>query len=234
MGIRIAFDSEAHFLCKGKGPEFTSAYLKNRESYWQQQFQVECWEVVPLTDVLKDIGYDMDELHKSAPDIANSAELGYWENGVTEPIDFGISFDQNGNFLLNFNCDVAEAKPKEAETPAEPKTGKKRCYFWKVYKYHVDISQITLKGWVDWCNDLYKIQHGKPRPKNNRIFVSPDMVMATVKGRFWNKDRIERWLNDHGYSWTQTVETKYQYPVKEGDDVELVDSDAELKARKTA
>lgn len=232
MGVRIAFNSEENFICKGKGPEFTAAYLENKEHYWRQ-FQSAMGQVILLPDVLKDIGYDMDKLHQFMPDAANLAELGYWGDPANL-IDFGTSFDQDGNFLLNFNCDVSEAKPKEQEVPVEVKTGKKRCYFWKVYKYHVDISQITLKGWVDWCNDLYKIQHGKPRPKNNRIFVSPDMVMATVKGRFWNKDRIERWLNDHGYSWTQTVETKYQYPVKEGDDVELVDSDAELKARKSA
>lgn len=233
MGVRIAFNSEENFICKGKGPEFTAAYLKEKEIYWNQ-FKIACGDEVKLSDVVNDLGYNMETMQKNMPDIAEKISLGYWAGNDESVINFGVTFDETGNFLLNFNCDMSEAKPKEQEVSAEVKTGKKRCYFWKVYKYHVDISQITLKGWVDWCNDLYKIQHGKPRPKNNRIFVSPDMVMATVKGRFWNKDRIERWLNDHGYSWTQTVETKYQYPVKEGDNVELVDSDAELKARKSA
>ena len=89
-----------------------------------------------------------------------------------------------------------------------------------------------MKGWVDWCNELYEIQHGKPRPKNNRIFINPDIKEATVKGRFWNKDKIENWLNDHGYKWTLTEETKYQWKVTDPDSVILVDSDEELRSRR--
>lgn len=108
---------------------------------------------------------------------------------------------------------------------------KKRCYFWRVYKYHVGASQISLKGWIDWCNELYQIQHSKPRPKTNRIFIDPAMTVATVKARIWNKDRIEQWLNQHGYSWTVTVETKYQWEVENPNEVIFVDSDAEVEAR---
>lgn len=113
-----------------------------------------------------------------------------------------------------------------------PEEEKKRCYFWKVYKYHVPAEEITLKGWVEWCNELYQIQHNRPRPKNNRIFVSPNMEVATVKARFWNRFKIEKWLSDHGYNWTMTVETKYQYPVENTEEVELIDSDEELMARR--
>ena len=222
MGIKMAFDSEANLNCRGKGPEFTGFYLKSKETYWNQ-FKIACGDEVKLSDVVNDLGYDMEMMHKIMPDIAEKIDHGYWTSDPADIIDFGVSFDENGNFMLNFNCDMKEYVPE-----------KKRCYFWKVYKYHVDISQITLRGWVDWCNELYQIQHGKPRPKNNRIFISPEMTTATVKGRFWNKDRIEKWLTDHGYSWTRTVETKYQYHFDNPDDVELVDSDAELKARKTA
>ena len=222
MGIKIAFDSETNPNCHGKGPEFTGLYLKSKETYWNQ-FKIACGDEVKLSDVVSDLGYDMATMDKLMPDIAEKVDRGYWTSDPADIIDFGVSFDENGNFMLNFNCNMKEPVPD-----------KKRCYFWKVYKYHVDISEITLRGWVDWCNELYQIQHGKPRPKNNRIFISPDMTMATVKGRFWNKDRIEKWLTDHGYSWTQTVETKYQFAVKDTDDVELIDSDAELKARKSA
>ena len=222
MGIKMAFDSEANPICRGTGPEYTRCYLKSKETYWNQ-FKIACGDEVKLSDVVSDLGYDMETMHKLMPDIAEKIDRGYWTSNPADIIDFGVSFDENGNFMLNFNCDMKEYVPE-----------KKRCYFWKVYKYHVDISQITLRGWVDWCNELYQIQHGKPRPKNNRIFISPEMTTATVKGRFWNKDRIEKWLTDHGYSWTQTVETKYQYHFDNPDNVELVDSDAELKARRSA
>lgn len=222
MGIRMVFDSEANLNCQGKGPEFTGFYLKSKETYWNQ-FKEACKDEVRLSDIMNDLGYDMETMHKLMPDIAGKINLGYWTASPEDVIDFGVSFDETGNFVLNFNCNMKEHVPD-----------KKRCYFWKVYKYHVDISQITLKGWVDWCNELYQIQHGKPRPKNNRIFINPDMTTASVKGRFWNKDRIEKWLNEHGYSWTQTIETKYQYHFDNPEDVELVDSDAELKARRSA
>ena len=113
------------------------------------------------------------------------------------------------------------------------KNAKKPCYFWKQYKYSVDARDITLKGWVDWCNELYMIQHGRPRPRNNRIFINPDMETAIVKGRFWNKDKIEKWLDDHGYKWTMDIETRYQFPFESEDEVLLIDSDAELMARNT-
>ena len=222
MGIKMAFDSEANPNCQGKGPEFTGFYLKSKETYWNQ-FKTACEDEVRLSDVMNDLGYDMETMRIVMPDIAGKIDHGYWTSDPADIIDFGVSFDENGNFMLNFNCGMKEYVPE-----------KKRCYFWKVYKYHVDISQITLRGWVDWCNELYQIQHGKPRPKNNRIFISPEMTTATVKGRFWNKDRIERWLNDHGYSWTQTIETKYQYHFDNPEKVELIDSDAELKARRSA
>lgn len=219
MGIKMVFDSEANLNCRGKDPETVGAYLKSKEAYWNQ-FKDVCGEQIKLSLVLMDLEYDPAELAKDIPEVASA----YWEP-TPEPIDFGMTFDENGHFLLNFNCKV----PEVAATPAPEE--KKRCYFWKVYKYSVDISEITLRGWVDWCNELYKIQHGKPRPKNNRIFINPDMKVAMVKGRSWNKNKIEKWLTDHGYSWTCAVETKYQWQVKEGEDVELVDSDAELMAR---
>ena len=222
MGIKMAFDSEANALCQGKGPEFTGMYLKEKEIYWNH-FKAARGDEVKLSDVVNDLGYDMGTMRIVMPEIADKIDLGYWSDDIDSYIDFGVSFDENGNFMLNFNCDMKEHVPE-----------KKRCYFWKVYKYHVNISQITLKGWVDWCNELYQIQHGKPRPKNNRIFISPEMTTATVKGRFWNKDRIEKWLTDHGYSWTQTIETKYQYHFDNPEKVELIDSDAELKARRSA
>ncbi len=103
--------------------------------------------------------------------------------------------------------------------------GKRRCYYWRVWKYSVDSSTISLKGWITWCNELYRIQHNKPRPKNNKIFINPDMKDAIVKARSWNKDRIEEWLTSHGYSWTVTMETKYQFAFSSSDEVELVDAD---------
>lgn len=127
---------------------------------------------------------------------------------------------------INNEIMANEQEETQVQTPE-----KKRCYFWKQYKYFVNIESISLKGWVDWCNELYQIQHGKPRPKNNKIFINPDMRVATVKGRFWNRDKIEDWLNRHGYKWSMTMETKYQYPFDNEDDVILVDSDAELMAR---
>lgn len=104
--------------------------------------------------------------------------------------------------------------------------GKPRCYYWKQWKFFVDADQITLKGWVKWCDELYYIQHGKHRPKNNKIFVNPDMDRAVVKARIWNRARIEKWLDDHGYKWTVTVETRYQFPFHDSSEVDLVDADA--------
>ena len=103
---------------------------------------------------------------------------------------------------------------------------RRRCYYWKQWKFFVDADQITLKGWVRWCDDLYRIQHGKRRPKTNRIFVDPDMKQAIVKARIWNRDQIEKWLNDQGYRWTVTVETRYQFPFTHESSVELIDADA--------
>ena len=110
---------------------------------------------------------------------------------------------------------------------------KKPCYFWKQYRYHVNVDEITLKGWIEWCNDMWKLQHrGQPRPADHKIFVNPTMEVATVKARFWNKGQIERWLTDHGYHWTMDVETRYQFPFENEDDVILIDSDKELVKRK--
>lgn len=229
MGIKIAFSPDGNKNCAGKGPEFTSAFLKSKERFWNE-FKKETETNVYLMAILNDLGYDENTLARMLPrEEYDLLSRGVWSFDSEDSVDFGITFNEKGDFLLNFNCQITEKHEMEPEVHE-----KKRCYFWKVYKYSVDISQITLKGWVEWCNELYKIQHGRPRPKNNRIFVNPDMETAMVKGRFWNKDRIEKWLNDHGYTWTQTIETKYQYPVKDTDDVELIDSDAELKARKSA
>ena len=231
MGFKVTFSPDGNVSCAGRGTELTGLYLKNKEEFWNH-FMNATEQNVYLSAVLHDLGYDNNTLARmlTRQDFDN-LDRSFWSFADRDVIDFGITFDEKGEFLLNFNCRLADKTEEDSEPKAEQK---KRCYFWKVYKYHVDISEITLRGWVDWCNELYQIQHGKPRPKNNRIFVSPDMMTATVKGRFWNKDRIEKWLTNHGYSWTQTVETKYQWPVKEGEDVELVDSDAELKARKSA
>ena len=224
MGFKIAFSPDGNKNCAGTGPEFTMKYLKTKEELCNE-FKEATGSNVYLSSILDDLGYDKNTLARMLPRKQYAIlDRCFWSFEENDIVDFGITFNENGDFLLDFNCRVPEAEEPE----------KKRCYFWKVYKYHVDISQITLRGWVDWCNELYQIQHGKPRPKNNRIFISPDMTTATVKGRFWNKDRIEKWLTDHGYSWTQTVETKYQFAVKDTDDVELIDSDAELKARKSA
>lgn len=103
---------------------------------------------------------------------------------------------------------------------------KRRCYYWKQWKFFVDANQITLKGWVQWCDELYYIQHGKHRPKNNKIFVDPGMERAMVKARIWNRDQIEKWLTDHGYKWTVTVETRYQFPFQDENEVQLIDADA--------
>lgn len=111
----------------------------------------------------------------------------------------------------------------------ETESKKRRCYFWKQWKYYVSMNDITVKGWIEWCNELYAIQHKKRRPNNNKIFINPEIDRAMVKARVWNKDRIEKWLNDHGYKWTMTVETKYQFPFEHEDDVILVDADAEIK-----
>ena len=108
---------------------------------------------------------------------------------------------------------------------------KKPCYFWRQYRYHVDPDAITLKGWIQWCNELYKIQHGKPRSKANKIFVPDNLKDCTVKARIWNKDQIEKWLTDHGYEWYVTVETKYQFPFDDENEVWLIDSDAILLKR---
>lgn len=225
MVTKFVFKSEENRNCQGKGPDFTGMFLKSKETWWNQ-FCASSGEVIKLPDVLTDLGFNADKMCEDVPEI----RFGFWDPKSEDftGIDFGMTFNDEGDFILDFNCDYNIVEiPVPNATSAEEK---KRCYFWKVYKYSVDISEITLKGWVDWCNELYQIQHGKPRPKNNRIFINPDMTTAMVKGRFWNKDRIEKWLTDHGYSWTQTVETKYQWPVKDTDDVELVDSDAELMA----
>ena len=93
------------------------------------------------------------------------------------------------------------------------------------------VEQISLKGWIEWCNELYIIQHKKRRPKNSKLFVDPRMTRAIVKARVWNKDQIEKWLNDHGYEWTMTVETKYQFPFQDESEVILVNADENLGNR---
>lgn len=114
-------------------------------------------------------------------------------------------------------------------TPAAGTTeGPKKCYFWRLYKYFVDVDQISLLGWVEWCNELYAIQHRKPRPEKNKIFIPSDLKTAMVKARCWNKDEVEKWLNDHGYRWTRVVETRYQFPFDKREDVELIDSDEQF------
>ena len=221
MGIKVVFNGESNPICQGKGPEAIASYLKTKEQSWNELKNI-CEPAVELSAVLSDLGYDIDAMDSLMPEIAKDIHRGYWTSD--DEVDFGLTFNEDGAFLLNFNCRMRD--PERVIFP-----DKKRCYFWRVYKYHVDISQITLRGWVDWCNELYEIQHGKKRPKNNRIFINPDMTIATVKARSWNKDRIEKWLSDHGYQWTQTVDTKYQWAIDNPDDVILVDSDEELKKR---
>lgn len=109
---------------------------------------------------------------------------------------------------------------------------KQSCYFWKIYKYYVPVEQITLKGWVTWCNELYKIRHGHTRP--GRIFIDPNMKRAMVKGRIWDREKIEKWLTDHGYSWTCTVETKYQYDYTNVENCVLIDADEDFLNKKEA
>ena len=210
MGIKISFDAETNRECAGRGPEYAEAYFLNKARYWNDMHAARN-DVIELPEILSDLGYNVTELRKRHPEIMG----GYWDEG---DIVFNVSFDQEGLFLLDFNC-------KTREIPEESK--KKRCYFWRIYKYHVSVDQISLSGWVEWCEELFRLQHGKPRPRNNKIFVNPDMKEAIVKARVWNKGQIEKWLNDHGYRWTYTTEIKYQYAFKNADDVELVDSDAE-------
>jgi hypothetical protein len=228
MCVRVAFIGDSNRFCQGKGVEFTAKFLRCKEVYWNQ-FKLESGEPVMLSTVMEDIGYNVADVAVMSFELYEQIKRGYWSEEIDDLIDFGMTFDEQGHFLLNFNC-----KLKEPEQVKEPQQEKKPCYFWKQYKYHVDISQITLKGWVEWCNELYEIQHGKPRPKNNRIFINPEMAVATVKGRFWNKDKIEKWLNDHGYKWTRTVETKYQFHFDNPDSVNLIDSDEELRNKKSA
>lgn len=232
MGIKVAFSGDANLNCSGKGPEFTMAYLKSKEHFWNE-FMATTGTDVYLESVLKDLDYDKNTLARMLPyDDFNNLLCGYWSANDHDAVDFGVSFNEGGDFLLNFNCRVDEERLAKIHEDSVPK--KKPCYFWNVYKYHVDTDQLTLKGFIEWCNELYAIQYKKPRPKNNRIFVNPDMKIVTVNARFWNKDKIEKWLNDHGYTWTKTVEKRYQYHFDNPDDVELIDSDAELKARQTA
>lgn len=225
MGIKVAFTGDANKNCAGKGPEFTGMFLKGKEKFWNE-FKETTGLNVYLIEVLNDLGYDKNTLARMLPyEEFDKIDRGYWDGNLSEDtIDFGITFNENGAFLLNFNCRIDETRAEK----------KKPCYFWEVYKYHVTADQLTLKGFVDWCNELYAIQYKKPRPKNNRIFVNPDMKVATVNARFWNKDKIEKWLNDHGYQWTMTTERRYQYKFDNPEEVELIDSDAELKARKSA
>ena len=111
----------------------------------------------------------------------------------------------------------------------EQNSKQKRCYFWRIYRYSVPVEQITLKGWIDWCNELYEIQNGRKR--TSRIFIDSGMTVATVKGRVWNRDRIEKWLNDHGYSWTLETETRYQFDTTGMDNIVYVDSDEGILRR---
>ena len=223
MCVRVAFIGDSNKVCQGKGVEFTAKFLQSKEAYWNQ-FKLESGEEVLLSTILDDLGYNVDSMSTMNPKLFNQIKYGYWSAEVDDLIDFGITFDEQGHFLLAFNCKMKEPEPAQ----------KKPCYYWKQYKYCVDISQITIKGWVEWCNELYEIQHNHPRPKNNRIFISPDMEVATVKARFWNKDKVEKWLNDHGYKWTLQEETKYQFRFDDPESVTLIDSDAVLKDRRSA
>lgn len=225
MGIKVAFnDLIGPYGSKMESSAEMMGFLRSKELYWNQVKELRR-KPIQLSEIMNDLGYSMKDLRKLDPEFASEIDGVGWGVEDDDHIDFGLASKINTealdrdlrHILLEFNCDF--------------KHEKKRCYFWKVFKYHVDANQISLKGWVDWCNELYKIQHGKPRPKN-KIFVDPDMTVATVKGRIWNKDQIEKWLNDHGYSWTMTVETKYQWEVTDPDSVILIDSDAEVEARK--
>ena len=227
MGVKVAFIGESNRFCKGKGVGYTGEFLRLKEQFWNSNLQLNAYEPVLLSTVLDDLGYNVEEMMKLMPYMEESIRNGAWTNG--DVIDFGMTFDQNGHFLLNFNCKMIEGA-NNMET-MKSQDNKKRCYYWKTYKYHVSADQISLKGWAEWCNELFQIQHNTPRPQNKRIYINPNMDTATVKARFWNKDKIEKWLNDHGYKWTMTSETTYQFPFANPDEVELIDSDAELKAR---
>lgn len=104
------------------------------------------------------------------------------------------------------------------------------CFYWKQWKFVVPIDQITLKGWIEWQTELYALQHRKARPKGNRIYIDTRLDKAVAKARFWNKDAIEKWLNDHGYTYTMTVETRYQFPFNDENEVRLMDADAKVRA----
>lgn len=229
MGIKIAFNGDVNKITKGKEPGFALMFLTSKMNYWND-FKLMSAKPVLLSTILEDLGYNLNKMTDKS--FVEYIRRGYWSEDEADTIDFGIMNDdnhpaiqgENSHFMLNFNCKV-----KDDEKAADSE--KKRCYFWKIYQYHVDVSQITMKGWVEWCNELYQIQHNKPRPKDNRIYINPDMEVATVKGRIWNKDKIEKWLDDHGYRWTQTVVTKYQWPITDENDVILVDSDVEIIAK---
>jgi hypothetical protein len=120
------------------------------------------------------------------------------------------------------------------ETARIPEQTKRRCYYWKQWKFYVSTDQITLKGWLDWCNELFEIQRNRPRPKKNKIFVPIDLKEACVKARVWNKDQIQKWLDDHGYTWRVEETVKYQFKVENGEDVELIDGDAAFLQKKGA
>lgn len=113
----------------------------------------------------------------------------------------------------------------------EMTNGKRPCYFWKQWKYYVDIEQISLKGWIEWCNDIYMIQHRKARPRGQKIYIDPRLERAVIKARLWNKDKTEQWLKDHGYKYTMTVETRYQFPFQDENEVVLIDADANACVR---
>lgn len=219
--VKLVFNEASNWYQKGDSSELSHAFLKMKEEWWNQ-FHRAHPSIIRLTKVIDDLGYSLSSIRMEDPDLADQIERGYWEENPDSDsrIDFGITFNEDGYFVLNFNCELSEKKPE-----------KKRCYFWKIYKYTVPIEQITLKGWIQWCTELYEIQHGKPRPEGQRLFLNPGMESVSVKARFWNWKRIENWLKDHGYVWTQTVETKFQYPVENPDEVIFVDSDAELANR---
>lgn len=233
--MNIIFDGSKNKNTQGTNSDFIKLFLQGKQKFWNDWREI-TKKPVTLFAVLNDMGFDFTDKNLNMADIHRHC----WTADSEKPIDFGLDAPINRNawdgattlVVLNFNCD-AEIQTDicpSAELAMEKKESgscviKPRCYFWKQWKYHVSIDQITLPGWIQWCNELFQLQHGKPRPKNNHVFVNNDMTEATVKARVWNKARIEKWLKDKGYNYTVTCEMKYQFPFEKENDVILVDAD---------
>lgn len=246
--MKIIFDGNKNKNTMGTDPEFMMIFLKNKEHFWNE-WRMVSHKPVTLYAVLDDLQIDMqdsnlapylDEIRKSCWTANGQLPIAF---GLYEPINQNAWDGASNLAVLEFNCDgeianADEIAPYDTNRVIEGKTSscviKPRCYYWKQWKFHVPVEQITLRGWIQWCNELFQLQHGKPRPKSNQIFLNADMTEATVKARVWNRARIEQWLKDHGYDYTVTCETKYQFKFENPEDVELVDADVMPDKRKRA